>query len=896
MPMRRLAVFLLCLFAVSFVRADDPPELRAFYVPTFSITSRAACDAVIDFALSHNVNAVFVQVRARGDAYYYPNREDSTYANPEPRTQLYSINPPDLDILQLFIDRCHGATPPREVHAWLTTYNTWNRTGSAPASPAHVFNAHPDWITENRAGVTYTAEDDAPLDPGIPAVQDYLFNIFLDVVRNYDVDGIHFDYIRLLGTDSGFDPVARAAFKAQTGWDFDTENPAGELDEVYEMWRRDQVARLVQRVTRQARLEKPWVEVSAFLVNFTDSVENLAQGYNWWVKYGAIDVLHPGCYASSVSSTLSDWQFFMDKLGQNGDKFTRPAVAAVGNYLLDSAETLEVVNTLRTNSATTRNRPADGFNFFAYADLVANNGEEAQVLFGPGGPFDDWAPVPPIAHKTDEESVPPNPPAALNVALAGGTPRISFERPAAASDGDQPVHYRLYRDSKSPVDLNYANLVMEWWDPGAARSSFTFDDLTAGGTVYYAAVAYDDWNNRAAVEGGPVTAAGGVYIIETRAGGQNVGDYSESGVFSNSSSHSTAPGCTSGIGSRFALPGDANGRADRARFSPGSLAAGTYRVFVTCFNFSSANAQGITVRVNDAAGERTSLFDLTAANAGNAWAEVATMTFTPGSGHYIEFDNSTQTNIGDSTNSRMNAAAVRFEPTGPGGAWKEPKPPVSPSAGGATVVVVDSHPVTLEYDDNGGSGHWADAAAYTGYWNANARYYNSANLNGAAIKSYALWVADLPQAGRWAIDGWTRFNNTVFARGARYRFVDAAGNVHNTTASQRSATNSTTEGDWLINVDGVDDADAWTFNAGRVYVTLWGNATGAEYLIADALRFRWLGPPAGQTPTPTPTPTPAATPTPEPSPSPTATPAPTPTPQPTSSPTPGTAGLLWIVK
>jgi uncharacterized lipoprotein YddW (UPF0748 family) len=826
----RFTAFCLLSLLVSAAVAEDPPEMRAFYAATFDINTQAKCDAIIANALARNVNAVFVEVRGRADAYYYPNREGSTYPNNEPRGQLYAISPADLDVLQYFIDRLHGATRRVEVHAWCTTFNSWNRS-TPPASPNHVFNAHPEWITEDEAGITYTYADDAPLDPGIPAVQDHLVNVFMDIVRNYDVDGIHFDYVRLLGADSGYDPVAKAQFLAQTGWNYDTQNAGGQLDEVYEAWRRDQITKVVQRVHAATMLEKPWVEVSAFLVNFSDSVEVLGQGYNWWVANNAIDVLHPGCYSSTVSGTVEDWDFYVAKLAQNGDQLKRPMVCAVGDYLLTATmENAQAVAALRADA-----RAPQGFNFFDYGSLFVDSGtQHADNLFNAGGPMDDWAPVPPIAHKADEETVPPNPPAGATATLVGGAPRISFSRPAAAADGDLPVHYRIYRDSASPVKGYYSNMVMEWWDLDSARASFSYDDASApAGTWRYSAVAYDNWNNEASVTVGPVTAAGGEYIIETRAGGQHTADYSETGSFSDSSSHSSAPGCTASIGSRFALPADANARNDKARFTPSGLATGTYAVHVTCFNFSSANALGITLRKSDSGGVVTSTFDLTSANAGNQWAQVATMTFTTGAGHYIEFDNATQTNLGDSTNARMNAAAVRFAPAG-GPAPKEPKPPVSAPASGVTQVIVDSTPQALNYDDASAASEW-QTSTLTGYYNANSRYYSNANF---PVTSYAVWLVDLPRAGNWAIDGWVR-HNTSFAQQAQYRFVDGNGVARNVTTGQRSSFDSTTSGDWLINVDGVADAGAHFFRQGRVYVTLYGNGSaGAQTLVADALRFR----------------------------------------------------------
>lgn len=748
---------------------------------------------------------------------------------PNTRGQLYAISPSELDVLQYFIDRLHGAARRVEVHAWCTTYNTWNRA-TAPASSNHVYNAHPEWITKNKAGTTYTYADDAPLDPGIPEVQDYLVNVFMDIVRNYDVDGVHFDYIRLLGPDSGYNPTGKARFLAQTGWNYDTQNAAGQLDEVYEAWRRDQISKVVQRVHTLTLLEKPWVEVSAFLVNFDDSVEMLGQGYNWWVAHNAIDVLHPGCYSSTVSGTQDDWNFYVSKLAQNGDAAKVPMVCAIGDYLLTATmENASAVDTLRLNS-----RKPDGFNFFDYGSMYTDgSAEHANNLFNTGGPMDNWAPVPPIPQKTDEETIPPNPPAGAAVVLVGGIPRVSFNRPASASDGNLPVHYRLYRDSVSPVRKYYANMAMEWWDLASARASFSFDDSNAPtGTCYYAVAAYDHWNNEAVATLGPITATGGDYVIESGSTGQHNSDYSESGTFSSSTSHSSATGCTSGIGSRFALPADANGRADKARFAPSGLASGTYAVYVTCYNYSSANALGVTVRKNDAGGQATSAFDLTTANAGSKWAQVATISFTAGAGHFIEFDNATQTNLGDTTNARMNPDAVKFQRIGR--AAKEPKPPITPPVVATTQVIVDSHPQSLDYDDAAGTAAW-QSSSLAGYYNGNARYYSSSNY---PVNSVAVWVVDLPQAGKWAIDGWVR-HNTSFAQQAQYRFADGTGTVRNVTTTQRSTYDSTTAGDWLINVDGVSDASAYSFQQGRVYITLYGNGSaGSQTLVADALRFR----------------------------------------------------------
>lgn len=150
------------------------------------------------------------------------------------------------------------------------------------------------------------------------------------------------------------------------------------------------------------------------------------------------------------------------------------------------------------------------------------------------------------------------------------------------------------------------------------------------------------------------------YIIESRHDLQavkNPGDVQFIGDFDPSSETSSATGTTPGAGSLFARP--APTRGDRARFTP-SIASGEYEVFVTSFNFASANAPGITVRIRDAVGSRQTTFDMTQENTGGRWASLGTMRITHGAGHYIEFDNTTQTN--PDANARMNPAAVKFKP------------------------------------------------------------------------------------------------------------------------------------------------------------------------------------------------------------------------------------------
>lgn len=191
------------------------------------------------------------------------------------------------------------------------------------------------------------------------------------------------------------------------------------------------------------------------------------------------------------------------------------------------------------------------------------------------------------------------------------------------------------------------NIKLEWSDPGFTVEAYDIYQALPGNSFQ------------------KVKTVLPTYIIESGNDnttlGLNNADYSDSGPFANSASHSTAPGVTPGVGSRFIVRTDGVGTAT---FTPSNLPAGRYKVDVTCFNFSSADAHNVTVSITEKGSSgnttKTARFELTNQTAGDFWRNVGTINFVPGSGHKVSFSNSTQTSTGSSD--RMNPAAVRFIP------------------------------------------------------------------------------------------------------------------------------------------------------------------------------------------------------------------------------------------
>ncbi len=280
-------------------RTSPLSEGRGVWIVRDQMTSPESIRKVVDDCEKAGFNALFVQVRGRGDAYY----KSAT----EPRADALADQPEDFDPLALAIELGHEKG--MQVHAWLNAMYSWG-LGPKPESPKHILNRHPEWVLMNRAGKRlseYTREElrehraeGSFLSACIPACREYLADVYLEVVNNYDVDGIHFDFIRFPFAsnrvddpwDLGYSPLSRAAFKEEHGFDpLDIDPEDREKVEIWNDWRREGVGRLVGEVTRRAHAAKPGIRVSAAVLNRYHLARGAHCFQDWivWMQKGLLD-------------------------------------------------------------------------------------------------------------------------------------------------------------------------------------------------------------------------------------------------------------------------------------------------------------------------------------------------------------------------------------------------------------------------------------------------------------------------------------------------------------------------------------------------------------------------------------------------------------------------------
>ncbi|MDO8588624.1 MAG: family 10 glycosylhydrolase [Armatimonadota bacterium] len=276
------------------VGASARPEFRGAWVTgwTHGFLTPEEADATVAAAKAANINALFIQVRKVGDAYY-----DSAY---EPRATNIGVQ--EYDPLAYVIERAHREGI--EVHAWVNALRV--QLGSRSNSdPRHVCNRRPEWLTRDVNG-RVKSSDGLYLDPGAPGVQDYTAQIVLDILRKYNVDGIHLDYLRYPGGEWGYNSAAVARFNSRYGR---SGSPSAD-DPRWSAWRREQVTSLARRIYREVNAARPEVKLTAAAICWgepydsferTDAYRQAFQDWPKWMREGIVDAVVPMNYRGDRS-------------------------------------------------------------------------------------------------------------------------------------------------------------------------------------------------------------------------------------------------------------------------------------------------------------------------------------------------------------------------------------------------------------------------------------------------------------------------------------------------------------------------------------------------------------------------------------------------------------------
>ena len=224
-----------------------------------------------------------------------------------------------------------------QVHVWKVN---WNLLGAPQGFIDSMRAAQRTQVSRSGAAIDWLC----PSHPDNFALET---NSMLEVVRNYNVDGIHFDYIRYPDSDYCYCAGCASRFQSQTGravtnWPADVL-AAGALRTAFLDWRRAQITRLVQTVHAGVKAMKPSVQVSAAV--FPDAVsafDDVGQDWRRWVTNGIVDFLCPMDYTTELHSFTNRVRQQLEYVGGRV-----PIYPGVGAYVLETDATLAQIQSTR---------------------------------------------------------------------------------------------------------------------------------------------------------------------------------------------------------------------------------------------------------------------------------------------------------------------------------------------------------------------------------------------------------------------------------------------------------------------------------------------------------------------------------------------------------------------
>jgi uncharacterized lipoprotein YddW (UPF0748 family) len=206
-------------------------------------SARAELRALLDRARSSGLNAVILQVRPAGDALYASDLEPwSEYLTGE-----QGVAPsPWWDPLKFAVAEAHARG--LELHAWFNPYRARHSSAKGPLSRRHIAVARPTLVQH------YGSQQ--WMDPGETAVRVHAIRVILDVVKRYDIDGVHIDDYFYPYKERNRRGVLIDFPDADTYLRYVRGGGKLERDD----WRRENVNTLVRELYASIHAEKPWVK------------------------------------------------------------------------------------------------------------------------------------------------------------------------------------------------------------------------------------------------------------------------------------------------------------------------------------------------------------------------------------------------------------------------------------------------------------------------------------------------------------------------------------------------------------------------------------------------------------------------------------------------------------
>jgi uncharacterized lipoprotein YddW (UPF0748 family) len=415
---RVIILFTLILLISSKIYSQTQRETRAVWLTTnFRLDwpparydaeyQKNALIEIFDDIRKKNFNTVYFQVRFNSTVLFKSSYEPMSFYITGKTGDTTAYDP-----LQFAIELAHKRG--LEIHAWVNVAKCFDGTEkNLIENPKHIYQKHPDWIIKDvRDGSTAYW-----FDPGLPAVREYLVDLIYEMAMNYDIDGVHYDYLRYPG--KSFDD------------DFSFGVHGGGMTK--DDWRRNNLNEIAKGISERIKAEKPFLKIGAAPIGiyknitYAKGLEGYYDAYQdarEWLKLGYIDYVVPQIYWDFDGNprfdiVAKDWV---------ENSFGRSVVLGIGAYKP------EVYSEMDKFIGLSRHINSGGVAFFRYKNIKNYNFN----LFANKAFPDEMAWL---------NGYKPNPPSNLNFEFVDAKPgflNLTWNLPTAGNSEDSIRYFSLY--------------------------------------------------------------------------------------------------------------------------------------------------------------------------------------------------------------------------------------------------------------------------------------------------------------------------------------------------------------------------------------------------------------------------------------------------------------------
>ncbi len=465
-------------------------ELRSAWITTFtnldwpskrglsSTEQKAEFLNIINEFEENSINAVIGQVRASSDAFY--KSELSPWSEWLTGTQGKA---PDngFDPLAFMVKECHDRN--MEFHAWFNPFRAVSHVRFSSVSDDHITKKKPEWFFQYGNTMYY--------NPGIPEVRAYICDVVKEVVKNYDIDGVHFDdYFYPYSIEGETIPDDKEFKKYARG--------CQNIDD----WRRDNINLLIQEVSQTIKATKSHVKfgVSPLAIwrnhkqdpdgSFTNSgqssYDNLYCDTKLWIEENWVDYMAPQLYWST-SNQYANYNHLINWWTKHD--YDRHLYVGHAIYKLDTRNrhsfgTDELVKQV---DISRKNGKVNGNIYFRAKAFVSNHQNFQKTISESIYRYPSL--VPPM---TWIDSVAPSEPLKLKAKIKDDVVHLKWKAPKYEVASDSAAYYVIYRfEEGEDLNLNLSNKIL------SIQKTTEFNDSTANSEkcYQYAVTAVDRLHN-----------------------------------------------------------------------------------------------------------------------------------------------------------------------------------------------------------------------------------------------------------------------------------------------------------------------------------------------------------------------------------------------------------------